>query len=427
MTSERVKKRKKGRRLLRGILISIIFAFFIFRSVPSILANNAKTILPEKGTLIDTISAQAYFIKKETIIKSKNSGKLQKLVSEGKRLAAGQEVAIVRSSNNNSHLMQELEIVENSIEALVKTQNETKLILEEKTKAEDLKMDLISKIQYNISQGKFQEIYLLKEQLAIYHEKIEDMSFSNTLAGQSLEKLENKRDELISVLENSNVKYYSPHGGIISYNIDGYEEIFIPKDFENYTYDNLIYKKTDKKQDNIDVSLDSPIYKIIDNFEWYLAIKIEDIKELNAYEVGNMITIILGKDKHELKGRVVAINESKDKGVLVARFNTMLHEFYDIRVDDIKIIKSKREGYKIPSRAIVEKDTTKGVYVKDKSGIVKFIPIKIIGEDSSYTYVDIGDNGYIKINGQDNLVKTITLFDEIFVNTKNIKEGQILN
>lgn len=426
MAYEKNNKRKK-RNIFRRVIISLIIVFYIFRSMPSILASNAKTVLPEKGTLIDTISTQGFFIKKETVIKSKNVGKLEKLATEGERLPAGKEIAIVRSNNDNSYLIQELELIENSIEALKKTQSETKIILDEKEKIEDLKIDLIDDIQNNISQENFQNIYLLKEQLLLYYEKTEGMSFSNTLAGQSLEKLEGRRDEIVSILENDNVKYYSPHAGILSYNIDGYEEVFLPQDFENYTYENLVIKKTNQNQGNLDVSLDMPICKIIDNFEWYLAMKIQDINEIKGFEIGNSIIIILGKDKFEVKGRIVSINESEGKAVIVAKFNTMLHEFYDSRTSEVKIIRSKKEGYKIPTKAIVEKDSIVGVYVKDKSGIVKFIPVNIIGEDSSYTYVDIGDNGYIKINGQDQLVKTITLFDEIFVNTKNVKEGQILD
>ena len=49
MAYERIKKQKKRRKLFRGIIISSIFIFILFRSVPSILANNSKTVLPEKG------------------------------------------------------------------------------------------------------------------------------------------------------------------------------------------------------------------------------------------------------------------------------------------------------------------------------------------------------------------------------------------
>ena len=210
MAYERIKKQKKRRKLFRGIIISSIFIFILFRSVPSILANNSKTVLPEKGTLIDTISAQGFLIKNETVVKSKNVGQLERITTEGDRLPAGQEIAIVKSNDENSHLIQELELVESSIDALKKTQNEAKIILDEKTKIEDLKVSLVDEIQNNISTGNFQEIYLLKEQLALYHEKSEGMPFTNTLVGQSLEKLEGKKEEILSILENNNIKYYSP-------------------------------------------------------------------------------------------------------------------------------------------------------------------------------------------------------------------------
>src|SRR5690606_23581138 len=122
MAYERIKKQKKKKKLLRGIIISLIFIFFLFRSVPSILANNAKTVLPEKGTLIDTISAEGFLIKNETVIKARNVGEIERLSAEGDRLPAGKEIAIIRSNNDNSHLIQELELVESSIEALKRTQ-----------------------------------------------------------------------------------------------------------------------------------------------------------------------------------------------------------------------------------------------------------------------------------------------------------------
>lgn len=427
MSYDKKEKRKKKNKLLRRVIIALILVLYIFRSVPSILANNAKTVLPEKGILIDTITVQGFFIKNETVIKSKNAGKLQKLASEGERLPAGKEIAIISSNNDNSYLYKELELIKNSIEALKKTQNETKIILDDKAKVEDIKADLIGQIQNNINQGNYQDVYLLKEQLILYQNKSEELTFSNTLAGQSLEKLESRKNEIISILESDNIKYYSPRAGIISYNLDGYEDKFLPRDFENYTYESLNYKKISKNNENYEVDVDTPICKIIDNFEWFLAMKVEDINKIKDFNEGDNITVILGKDKLEINGKIVKINRTNDKAVIVAKFTTMLHEFYDLRISEIQIILSKKEGYKIPTKAIIEKDSLKGVYIKDKSGIVKFVPVRIIGEDNNYTYVDIGDNnGYIKVKGGEQ-VKTINLYDEILTNTKNIKEGLILN
>lgn len=428
MSYEKREKIRRKRRVFRIVIILFVLLYLIFRSVPSLLASNAKTILPEKGTLIEKFVTQGFVIKYETVVKSTSNGELEISSTEGQRLAAGVEVARVNSLNDTSSLKQELSQIEESISALEKSEKETKLTLNEKEKIQELQKSLVDELQNTIISGKFDEIYLLKGKLAVYDEKNKDISFSNTLVGQSLENLRSKRDNIHSEINSNHIKYYSSQGGIISYKIDGYEDIYLPKDFENYTYDKLNLGKLEDSEKKSAIAAGEPIYKIIDNFEWYIAMKIDDLKQIEGFEVGDTIKVAINEEKGGTKGKIVSINLSGKKGVVIIRLNTMLHELYNIRFPEVNVIKSKKEGYKIPTKSIVDKDSLKGVYIKDKSGIVKFRPINIIGEDGNYTYVDIGDNnGNITIKGQKQPIKTITLFDEIFLNTVSIKEGQILN
>lgn len=427
MNYDKREKNRKRKKAFRTITISFILLYLIIRSIPSILVGNAKTVLPEKGMLIKKIPTQGFVIKHETVVKSTVSGNLEISSKEGERVAAGIQVASINSMNDTSTLKQELLQIEESISALEKSEIETKLIINEKEKVQGLKESLVNKLQDTIMAGNFDEVYLLKSQLAIYDEKNKDISSANTLVGQSLENLKSKKASISSEINNNHMKYYTSSGGIISYLIDGYEEIYIPKDFENYTYDSLIPKKLEYTEVKSTISVDEPIYKIIDNFEWYIALKIEDLKEIEGLEVGNNIKIEIEGDKRELEGKIIAVNPSKNKAVIIIRLNTFLHELYNIRFSKVNIILYKKEGYKIPTKSIVDKDGIKGVYIKDKSGIVKFRPIIALGEEGSYTFVDTGDNsGNIIIDGEEPR-KTISLFDEIFLNTINVKDGQILN
>ncbi|WMM26774.1 HlyD family efflux transporter periplasmic adaptor subunit [Tissierella sp. MB52-C2] len=427
MSYDKREKSRRKRKNVRIIIISFVVLYLLFRSVPSLLANGAKTILPEIGDLTTKFSAEGFLIKHETVIKSEVKGQLEMLAAEGTRLAAGSEVVSVNSLKDTSSLKEELEQVEESISALEKSEAETKLIINEKEKVENLKESLVDELQSSIIAGNFDEIYLLKDQLALYDEKIKDVSFSNTLAGQSLGNLKSKREVINEEIKSNHAKYYSAHGGIVSYIIDGYEETYLPKELENYTYDKLNSIKSKKNEVKTEVDVGQPIYKIIDNFEWYIAMKIEDLKEIKGFEVGDSVQIQMNENNYDLKGRIVSINESGKKGVMIVRFTTKLHDYYDIRFTSVDVIQSRKEGYRIPTKAIIDKDNLSGVYIKDKSGIVKFRPVKIIGQDNDYTYVDMGDNGNILLEGEEKPTKTITLFDEIFINTTSIKEGQILN
>lgn len=432
MSYDKRKENRRKKRNFRIIVISFIFLYLIFRSVPSLLANNAKTALPEVGILTEKLPAQGFVIKTETVVRATSNGEIDLLPHEGVRVSAGTEIANINILNDHSSLKQELEQIERSIIALKKSEIDTEIIIKGKGKIEDLQDSTVDDLQYMISLGKFDEVYLLKEKLSLYDNKVKDVSLTDTLLGQSLEKL-NSRKEVIEEEVNSNhIKYYASHAGIILYSIDGYEETYVPKDFENYTYDKLnmgsSVTKGKIKETKTTIDVGEPIYKIIDNFEWYIAIKIEDGKKIKEFENNQTLLFEMKGDKQELKGKIVSINVSGGKGVIVVKLNTMLHNYYDIRFPELDIIKYKIEGLKIPIKAIIDKDSLKGVYIKNASGIVRFRPINILGQDEKYAYVDRGDNSsYIKLEGEENLTKTITLFDEMFLNTGNIKEGQILN
>ncbi len=405
-------KSRKRRQAFRIIFIIFIFLYFIIRSIPSILAKNAKTILPEKGLLIEKLNTSGVIIKHETLINATINGEININSIEGKRIAAGTEVASINSLKDTSSLKQELLQIEESISALEKSSTETSLLINENEKIQYISKSLVNELQRMIALGKYDEIYLLKEQLALYCEKAQDASLSNTLVGQSLESLEAKRDSIKDEINKKHVKYYTNNGGIISYNIDGYEDVFLPKEFENYTFDRLEFNNILKiTSDKSTISVGEPICKIIDNFQWYIALKLEDINEIKDIEVNKSLNFIIKDHEDELNGRIIAINTTGNKAVIVLELTTMLHDYYNLRFPKVEIIKFKKEGYKIPSQAIVDKDSLKGVYIKNKSGIVKFIPINILGQDSNYTYVNIDD---------------ISMFDEIFISPTKIKEGQIL-
>ena len=323
---------------------------------------------------------------------------------------------------------QELEQIDKSLTALKNSESDTEIIIKEKGKIEELEDSTVEDLQQMINSGKYDEVYLLKEKLSLYGNKGKDVAMTDTLLGQSLENLNSRKETIKEEISSNYIRYYMTHAGILSYVLDGQEEIYFPQDFENYTYDklNVVNNDNKNKEGKRTVDVSEPIYKIIDNFEWYIAIKIEDLKEIKEFETNKFISIeMMGE---ELRGRIVAINTSGNKAVMVVKFNTILHDYYNLRFPKLEVIKYKIDGLKIPHKAIVDKDGLKGVYIKDASGIVRFRPINILGEDDKYTYVDRGDNSsYIEIVGEEKPSKTITLFDEIFLNPSNIKEGQILN
>ena len=252
----------------------------------------------------------------------------------------------------------------------------------------------------------------------------------NPLLGKDIDSLREKKEDLKNEIYNKSSSYISESSGILSYEIDGYENIFKTEDFENYTYDKLSI--SDEKNEASNKSKEEKTggnFKIIDNFQWYLALKIEDRKTIGNYEIGNKLLIKYPLDEKEIEisGDIIAINNSSNKSVIIVRFNQYLHDLYKDRFPKVKLIQEKLDVLKIPNSVILEIDGVKGVYIKDFSGIVKFKAIELIKTIDDYSYVSKGENSIISIGKNKKEMETISIYDEILLKPKKFKKGQIIN
>lgn len=430
MSQEERKLRRKRKKRWRLLFFSLIFLFMLFRSVPSLFATAFKTVLPEEYTVEDKIETEAIIIRKENLYKADGEGKIELYPNEGERVASGTKIAKITLLHDTSTLKQQLEEVENKIDILTKTEVDNESIKNDQNKIKENIDNIIEEIQISISNEDYERAGILKDKLSIYDGKQKNIGRDNTLINQSLDNLKKKREEIASQISQNSINYFSQEPGVISYKIDGFEEIYSINHKDDYEYSD--FKEIANKQriisNNDNVKANEPIFKIIDNFEWYMIIKIENIKDISTFEEGDSILLTGNQIDGELKGFIERISRDKSKGLIIAKFNTDFHNYYDKRDIPVNIIKYKYDGYKIPNKAILDKDGIKGVYIKEISGIIKFRPIEIIKEDEEFTYISKGDkSSNINIKGSDKPIRTVRQFDEILLNTIRIKEGMIID
>ena len=89
------------------------------------------------------------------------------------------------------------------------------------------------------------------------------------------------------------------------------------------------FKDISNKQINenhTDIDYGELIFKIIDNFEWYMVVKIDNMKDIDSYEIGDSINIVTDKAESEIKGYIININKEGNKGTILCKFNS---DFYD--------------------------------------------------------------------------------------------------
>lgn len=436
MRNRRNKKRiqlTKRRRKI-GIVVVVLIVFLFLKPTINIISGGLKTTLPSEELLVESIEGEGFFIKSEKLFKSDFKGLLNKAINEGQRVPAGTKVANISDIEEKSSLKKEIVEIEQGVKSLERFETEVEELKNEDENTEELIQEKIEEIQNEIMDNNYR--YIDKETLSIYGRKQNDADSKETLLSGTIKVLEARRDIIREEIYTNNVRYYTQNAGIISYEIDGFEELYLPEDLERYTYkkldkldfQELMEMSNEKKISNKEIDLGDYIYKLIDDFEWYLAIKINDIKDLKNLDENQSVNIKIDNKEIEIKGFITNINKDKNEAVVILKFDTMIHKYYSKRVAMVELIKSKTNSLKIPKKSIIESEGQNGVYVKNKGGIVEFRPIFEIKEIDDYVYVKKGDNNSDVDTGEDSkTIRTITLFDEVILSPKGVKVGDIID
>ncbi|SHI03856.1 HlyD family efflux transporter periplasmic adaptor subunit [Sporanaerobacter acetigenes] len=430
MSKEKRDKRRKKKKWIRAMFISFILIYLIFRSVPALYASNLKTVLVEEGTIEDSVNFPGIIVRNERVYRADGDGKINFLKKEGERVKVGAKIAELSLVEEDSSLESELKEVNKKIESIEKVNKQKEMAKKDETKSEKNTEMVIEELQDNIINGDYDETTQLKEELYCSLGKKSNATGENTLANQSLDNLKNKKEELTKEILNSTINYFSKEAGIVSFKIDGFEEIYNGNNILNYTLEDIRDKEAESKvsKNKSDVNAGDAMFKVMDNYDWYLLVDVDDIKKIKSLKERDMISICLDDSDEELRGRIIKIKSKNGQGIVAIKLDTHFHDYCEKRNVDIEIIKSKNEGLKVPTKAICEKDGLNGVYIKDISGIIRFRPVKILGQNEEYTIVSKGNNSnFIDIEGSDKRIKTIKVFDEILLSGGKAKEGQIID
>ncbi|HHY99513.1 MAG TPA: hypothetical protein GYA03_00305, partial [Tissierellia bacterium] len=292
---------------------------------------------------------------------------------------------------------------------------------------------LLSQESFTAYQNELQ-ISILNNDLENMYDIVEQMANGNYLGsryeGYTAGQLYDMKNNLVNSISTHKVAHYSDRAGIISYKTDGLEGIY---NFENVldmtpsSFNKREYTIKSKKEH---IQSGEDFYKIIKNFEYYIAARVNNEKA-KLFEENKYIKVRVLSDggQHLVWGYIEKINYGSEESVLVLFFDDYFYKVYDKRYVNIELITATYEGLKIKNQALTEQNGMKGVYVQDASNIIKFFPVEILGSDEEYSIVYPGD--YIGVNER-NIIKvgekrypTIKIFDKIILEPDKVYEGQI--
>ncbi|MDR0851789.1 MAG: hypothetical protein LBN36_04790 [Clostridiales Family XIII bacterium] len=211
----------------------------------------------------------------------------------------------------------------------------------------------------------------------------------------------------------------APVSALVSYYGDGYEHILTPE-----VIDTL--KKTDVQNIDADpVSLareyahaGDPVYKLTDNNLWYMVFWIpENSGSRVNYDEGKMVRVDTGNEVIDAKISSITVDGTDFKVVLTSdmyyKYMTRFRKF------EADVLFSERRGIVIEGIWISSHDQKPGLYVKQRDGSFRWVPIRIVA--TSGTRYLIASNIFYDANGE--AVQTVKYYDEVLINPSEMEPG----
>lgn len=417
------KKRRKHRSSIR--FITILFTVVIVSYIVRYLWFKIDTELVKYDTMEKTVAAQGVLIKNEwtTVLPSGTAADYK--ANEGERVSTGKEILkISKSSGADENISLKLSKINERIEEIKRTEADNNFFAQDKQKIDTSIESNLKELQNVAKSGDFSKLETVKNDLSANVYKKSLVYGTESFSGQNLEQLMNEKATLEKLLQNNLNVIYAKLSGLVSYELDGYEEVLKTEGIEALKLSNIQEiidmqssknkKKNEEKREGV---------KVVDNFEWYVAAVIPK-GVLTEDCIGKTIKVrFKDLDNSVVSGTIKHFDiGSEQNSLVVIRTTEQVKGFQRIRVSSLEIITKYGEGLIIPTKTIVERNGLKGIYIV-RSGMAKFVPIKEViknGQETMVHNLNKNDKGY---NSKNFVLKP---YDRVITTVNKVKQDQML-
>lgn len=403
-------KKHKRKILMLALLCIVVYIIYV---VVQLIKDPTDTVYVEMGQIQEEEMAVGYIIRDETVIKGDNyKNGIEQIKTEGEKVAKGE--AIFRYySNNEQNLVEKIaELDEKIDEAMAESDN----LPSADTRALEEQID--SKIDQLYEESDLKVIQDRKQEILNNMTRKAKLTGELSPAGSYLQKLIDERSEYEKQLNSGEEQLTATESGLVSYRVDGYEEILTPEDFGKYTKEFL--NDLNLKTGQI-IPTSNESGKIIDNYYCYI-VCVLDSDYARESEVGDEVKLRLPSG-NEIEASIEYKTIEDDDYIITLKIEKGVEELISYRKISFSIIWWSASGLKVPNQAISteEKAGNEISYVtRTRIGYEDKIIVKILKQNSRYAIVtkytseELKELGY---TSQEILsMPNIAIYDEILIN-----------
>lgn len=386
------------------ILTILIIAIY---TILHLVNNQFDVFVVTNGTLEQEETVSGYVVREETVIKGKNyKNGMVKIKSEGEKVAKGDSIFRYYSSNEEN-IKNEIANLDAKIQQIMQNENGAF-----NTDIKLLESQIEKELNSTYEANSVQKIQDSKKNISSYVTKKAKISGEYSPSGSYLKTLLSQRGEYEKQLNENSEYIEATDSGVVSYRVDGLEEVLQTSDFSKLNKDFL--EKLNLKTGQT-IASSEEMGKIINNYKCYIIFN-SDSNEAKSAKQGDSIKIRLQNSETTNATVENIIEESDGSKTITIKITKDVEKLISYRKISLDIIWWSADGFRVPNEAIKEKDGLSYV-VRNRNGYYNKMLVKILKQNEEYCIVRAYKTEELKELGYSTReiynMKNIALYDEI--------------
>ena len=390
------------------LLIVLILVYVIYITYKLIIEpTNIFTV--EEGSLYQQETSIGYVVRSEVVAQGQNyKNGIEPIKSEGEKASKNENIFKYYSKNEEKL---EKKIDELNLKIQEAMQKETTIYAPDLKQIED---QIDFKLQQIINLTNVTEIEECKkdiDELILEKAKMTgDLSPSGTYLNKLIEERKSYENQL-----NSGSEYVTaPISGIVSYKVDGYEEVLTPSNLLSLTIEYLEGLKINTGQI---IATNEEKGKVIDNFKYYIATT-SISEEAKTAKINDNVKVRMINGQ-EIKAEIIKISEEDNgKFLILLELEKGIELLTDYRKITFDLIWWKDTGLKVPNESIENRDGLNYI-LRNREGYITELLVKVERQGDKYSIVQPYSNEELQKMGYTTQeiinYKKITVYDEVLL------------
>ncbi len=418
-------------KVVKTIILMIFCLGIILYVYLQTVSGFDSDIVTETAVLVslnDSVSADAYIFRDETVIGKSANGTVVTLVSEGDRVSKGQMLANIYPDSGDIVLQDEINRIERKLDILNDSEIDSEYVVSDLSDIDKDIWEIMADIYADSSKGNLSSAIRSSSDLIVSLNKRDLIVDSEFDYSEELDRLNRQKSELEGRISTSSTPVYATAAGYFYGDVDGYENSFDISLVEQMSLSMIEDLSSEEPDENL---LQSGAVKIVNDFVWYVVCSVSSSESAKLSE-GYSYSISFpenGDSQMRMRLERIISETTSPTSLAVFRSNVLPSDFNYKRFQKAEIVLDSVQGLSVPKKALRVVDGVNGVYIL-VGDVIRYRKVDIVDEKDNYyivRYITSSDafEEDADENDASNDIKNISLYDNVIVSGKDLFDGKI--